>query len=443
MSTPSDPFVHWFRSSAPYIHAHRGRTFVILFGGELLASRGARDFIHDVALLQSLGVRVVLVAGARPQIDAALARRGEEPRYVNGMRVTDDAALSCVKEAAGTIQVELGALFSTSLPNSPMAGARVRVATGNFVHARPIGVIDGVDFQHSGQVRKIDTEAIEQRLDDGAVVLLSSIGYSLTGDAFNVSTADVAASAAIGLGADKLIGLIEGRGLVDSKGRPLPELTPTEAERVVASKRKLARDVRRHLSAAASSVRRGVRRAHLISRLQDGALLKELFTRDGAGTLVTGEAFEDVREARRSDVAGLLSLIEPLERQGVLVRRSREMLEDDIRHFTVIERDGMIVACAALYPYAEDSMAELACVAVHEAYRGTGRGDQLLAFVERSCRSLGVERLFVLTTQTTHWFVERGFATVSRRELPKSKRAGIDKARGSKVLVKELGPVDR
>ena len=170
MSASSDAFVHWFRSSAPYIHAHRGRTFVIVFGGELLETRGARDFIHDVALLQSLGIRVVLVAGARPQIDAALARRGAEPRYVAGMRVTDDVALACVKEAAGTIHVELEALFSTSLPNSPMAGARVRVASGNFVTARPVGVIDGVDYVHSGLVRKIDAEAIGQRLDDGAVV---------------------------------------------------------------------------------------------------------------------------------------------------------------------------------------------------------------------------------------------------------------------------------
>ncbi len=313
MPASSDPFVQWFRSSAPYIHAHRGRTFVILFGGELLQSRGARDFIHDIALLQSLGVRVVLVAGARPQIDEALKRRGAEGVYVSGMRVTDNVSLACVKEAAGTIQVELEALFSTSLPNSPMAGARVRVATGNFVTARPIGVLDGVDFQHSGHVRKIDAEAIQQRLDDGAVVVLSSIGYSLTGDAFNVGTPDVASAAAIALKADKLICLIEGRQLTDTKGNVLHEITPSDAEKIVASKRRLARDVRRHLEAAATSVRRGVRRAHLVRRGADGALLRELFTRDGVGTLVTGEAFEDVRRARRADVGGIHALIEPLE----------------------------------------------------------------------------------------------------------------------------------
>ncbi|MCA9532197.1 MAG: amino-acid N-acetyltransferase [Myxococcales bacterium] len=438
MPASSDPFVQWFRSSAPYIHAHRGRTFVILFGGELLQSRGARDFIHDVALLQSLGVRVVLVAGARPQIDAALARRGTEPRYVAGMRVTDDTALACVKEAAGTIHVELEALFSTSLPNSPMAGARVRVASGNFVTARPVGVIDGVDYEHSGLVRKIDAEAIGQRLDDGAVVLLSSIGYSLTGDAFNVGTPDVASAAAVALKADKIICLIEGRPLTDGRGSPLHEITPSDAEKLVASGRRLGRDVRRHLEAAATAVRRGVRRGHLVERAADGALLRELFTRDGVGTLVTGEAFEDVRQARRADVGGIHALIEPLEERGVLIRRSREMLEDDIDHFTVIERDGMIVACAALYPYPEKKMAELACVVVAEEYRHTGRGEELLAFVEKRCRDRGLTRVFVLTTQTAHWFIERGFVPGRRSDLPALKRAKVDPGRGSKVFLKTL-----
>jgi amino-acid N-acetyltransferase len=438
MPAPSEAFVHWFRSSAPYIHAHRGRTFVIVFGGELLTSRGARDFIHDVALLQSLGIRVVLVAGARPQIDAALARRGAEPLYVAGMRVTDAVALSCVKEAAGTIFVELEALFSTSLPNSPMAGARVRVASGNFVTARPVGVIDGVDYEHSGLVRKIDAEAIGQRLDDGAVVLLSSIGYSLTGDAFNVSTPDVASAAAVALRADKIICLTEGKPLTDGRGNALNEISPAEAEAIAKSGRRLGRDVRRHLEAAAIAVRRGVRRGHLIERTANGALLRELFTRDGVGTLVTGEAFEDVRQARRADVGGIHALIEPLEQRGVLIRRSREMLEDDIDHFTVIERDGMIVACAALYPYAEKKMAELACVAVHDEYRHTGRGEDLLAFVERRCRDQGLARIFVLTTQTAHWFLERGFVPAKKSDLPPLKRAKVDPARGSKVFIKTL-----
>lgn len=438
MTDPHDAgFVAWFRASAPYIHAHRGRTFVILFSGELLRSAARADFVHDVALLQSLGVRVVLVAGARPQIDVALERRGRKPEYAAGLRITDRDALECVKEAGGTVQVELEALLTTGLPNSPMAGASVRVASGNFVMAQPVGVVDGIDYQYSGKVRRVDAEAIRQRLDAGAVVTMTSVGYSLTGEAFNVSTSAVASEVACAIGADKLIALTEGT-LTDGSGEVIHELDPDEAERLGRAKRRRARDLKRQLLAAARAVRMGVPRAHLIPRRIDGGLLRELYTRDGVGTLVTATAFEGLRSARRTDIGGLLALIEPLEREGILVRRSRAMLENDVERFTIVERDGMVVACAALYPYPEEGAAELACVAVSEEYRGGGRADALLQYVERTCREQGISRLFVLTTQTAHWFVERGFEPGRRRDLPADKRRRVDSRRKSKVLVKAL-----
>lgn len=438
MSPKLDPFVQHFRASAPYIHAHRGRTFVIMFGGEAVDSKGFRTLLYDVALLHSLGVRLVLVAGARPQIDAALARRGEEPRYEGGLRVTDDIALQCVKEAVGANRVELEALLSMGLPNSPMAGARLRVATGNFVVAQPIGVVDGVDYQHTGKPRRIDAEAIAQRLDDRAIVVLTPIGYSATGEAFNISSHDVAAAAAIALRADKLIGLLEGPGLLDARGSVPNQLTPREAEALLRSGRSLGHDVRRHLVAATQACEGGVPRAHLVARRNDGSLLRELFTRDGIGTMVTSETFEGVRPAARSDVGGILALIEPLEEQGILVRRSREMLENDIERFTVIERDGMVVACAALYAYPDDGIAELACLVVHPDYRTSGRGDQLLHYLERDCKSQGLRKLFVLTTQTSHWFRERGFDGCKLDELPAARRSHYDQGRRSKILIKSL-----
>ncbi len=431
-------FVEWFRASAPYIHAHRGRTFVLVVGGEVMKSSGLRSFVHDVALLSSLGIRLVLCVGARPQIDERIALRGKKPRFVNGVRVTDRLALECVKEAAGTNRVELEALLSMALPNSPMAGARMRVVTGNFVSARPVGVIDGVDYQYTGEVRRVDADAIRAHLDSGAVVILTPMGYSITGEAFNVSTPDLAAAAAGALRADKLVCLVEGKGVVDRRGRLKHELTPEDAEALLAGDHGLARDVELHLGSAVRACRSGVRRAHLVSRRIDGGLLRELFTRDGVGTLVSEHQFEGVRPARSTDVAGILELIEPLEKLGILVRRSREMLEQDIGKFIVLERDGMIVGCAALYVFPEEKIAELACVAVHAQYREAGRAEVLLQYVERVCKEQGVGRVFVLTTRTAHWFVERGFEPSSIRVLPEAKRALYDKKRRSKVFVKTI-----
>jgi len=438
MSPKVDPFVQHFRASAPYIHAHRGRTFVIMFGGEAVASKDFRTLLYDVALLHSLGVRIVLVAGARPQIDEALARRCEQSRFEGDLRVTDEVALQCVKEAVGATRVELEALLSMGLPNSPMSGARLRVATGNFVMAQPVGVLDGVDYQYTGKPRRVDAEAIRQRLDDGAIVVLTPIGYSSTGEAFNISSHDVAAAAAIALGADKLIGLLEGQGVLDAEGLSPSQLSPHEAERYLHSGRDLGHDVERHLAAAVEACQAGVPRAHLVARQSDGALLRELFTRDGVGTMVTSEAFEGVRSAEQSDIGGILALIAPLEEQGILVRRPQEMLENDIDGFTVIERDGMLVACAALYAYPDESIAELACLVVHPDFRTSGRGGQLLQYLERQCEAQGLRSLFVLTTQTSHWFREHGFDNCELNELPQSRRSHYDQGRRSKILLKPL-----
>jgi amino-acid N-acetyltransferase len=409
-----------------------------MFGGEAVASKELRTLLYDVALLHSLGVRLVLVAGARPQIDEALARRGAQPRFVGDLRVTDEVALECVKEAVGATRVELEALLSMGLPNSPMAGARLRVATGNFITAQPVGVVDGVDYQYTGKPRRIDAEGIRQRLDDGAIVVLTPIGYSVTGEAFNVSSHEVAAATAIALRADKLIGLLEGQSLLDSGPRAPSQLTPQEADQLLRSGRDLGHDVQRHLAAAIAACKGGVPRAHLVSRQSDGSLLRELFTRDGVGTMVTSETFEGVRPATQADIGGILALIEPLEEQGILVRRPRKMLENDIDRFTVIERDGMVVACAALYPYPDDSIAELACLVVHPDYRTSGRGEQLLQYLERQCDAQGLRRVFVLTTQTAHWFRERGFETCDLDEVPEARRSVYDQQRRSKILLKSL-----
>ncbi|MCU7797833.1 MAG: amino-acid N-acetyltransferase [Candidatus Thiodiazotropha sp. (ex Myrtea spinifera)] len=433
-----DNFVDWFRGSSPYIHAHRNRTFVIAFGGEAVADEQFANLVHDIALLHGIGIRLVLVHGARPQIEEKLNTRGVEMQYINGLRVTDDTALTCVKEAAGTVRVEVEALLSMGLANSPMAGARIRVASGNFVTARPIGVRDGIDYCHTGEVRRVDAAGIEQRLASGAIALVPPLGYSPTGEVFNLSAADVAASVAIALGADKLINLVEAKGVTDSRNRLIPNMVPKAVDTLLARRKQLPEDLVQNLNAALTACRSGVKRVHLIDRKLDGALLKELFTRDGIGTLITAEPYEETRIAQIDDVGGLLELIEPLEEEGMLVRRSRELLETEINCFTLMERDGMVIACAALYPYSQESMAELACVVVHPDYRGGDRGERLLDHMEKSAKAQGIEKLFILTTQTAHWFREHGFVQGDLKDLPMRKRELYNYRRNSKVFIKPL-----
>lgn len=431
-------FVAWFRSSSPYINAFRGRTFVVMFGGDAVADERFANLIHDIALLNSLGVRLVLVHGARAQIERRLQASHTKMHYAHGLRVTDDDALAAVKEAAGALRVEIEALLSMGLANSPMAGARLRVASGNFVTARPLGVRDGVDYCHTGEVRRIDAEAIRQRLDDGAIVLLSPLGYSPTGEVFNLTALEVATATAVTLGADKLVCLVEGPGLADAQQHLVRQLSLAEASQWLDEPRPLPGELATYFRNAVEACSRGVRRAHLIDRHIDGALLLELFTRDGIGTLITADTYEGTRKATIDDVGGILELIVPLEAEGILVRRSRERLETEIDCFTVVERDGMIIACAALYPFQDEGMAELACLAVHPSYRDGGRGEALLSFVERDARQQGIRKLFVLTTRTTHWFQERGFNLAQIADLPVDRRRLYNYQRKSKVLIKEL-----
>ncbi|MFO7592703.1 MAG: amino-acid N-acetyltransferase [Pseudomonadota bacterium] len=437
-SLDQQTFVRWFRDSSPYIHAFRGRTFVVAFGGEVIAEEQFANLVHDIALLNSLGVRLVLVHGARPQIEQRLNDRGVEMQYVNGLRVTDAAALACVKEAAGAVRVEIEALLSMGLANSPMAGADIRVTSGNFVTAQPLGIRDGIDYLHTGEVRSVDTEAIHRQLSEGGIVLLSPIGYSPTGEVFNLSAEDVATAVATQINAEKLIHLIDGNGLQLDDETLVRELNLKEAESYLAEKEKLPEPIAKSLFSAIFACGKGVSRAHLINRHVDGSLLLELFTRDGIGTLISGETFEDIRQAGIDDVGGILELIEPLEQEGVLVRRERERLEMEIDHFTVIERDGTVIASAALYPFADEGCGELAGLAVHPDYRKQGRGDELLEYIERKAKSMGVRRLFVLTTRTAHWFQERGFNAASLDELPIKRRQLYNYQRRSKVFIKSL-----
>jgi amino-acid N-acetyltransferase len=433
----TEAFVKWFRAATPYIHRWGGATFVIAFGGEVLADGEFQQLTHDINVLVSLEVRVVLVHGTRPQIEEQMRQHGVTPRYEQNRRVTDDQALACVKEANGIVRVEMEALLSMELANSPMWGADIRVSSGNFVTAKPVGVVNGVDFKHTGEVRKIDAEGIRRRLDDHEVVLISPIGFSPTGDVFNCTLEDVATSTAIALQADKLIFLTETAGALDAKGKLISELTVKQAAELAAANN-LPEDVQIYLPCAIKACAHGVKRVHLISRHVDGALLIELFTHHGIGTMIVPESPERIRTATPEDIPGILQILEPLEQQGILVKRDREILEREIDHFFVIESEGNIFGCAALYVFAEQKTAELAALAVNPFYRDGGRGERLLAYAEAKARHMGLKSIFVLSTRTTHWFIERGFVEADTSRLPDRKQALYNYDRRSKVFVKEL-----
>ncbi len=421
-----------FRSSAPYINAHRGKTFVLMFGGEAIEHANFPNIIHDIALLNSLGVRLVLVHGARPQIDARVAWRDLVPRFSDGIRITDKQTLECVKDAAGSVRSQVEALLTMGLPNSPMHGAQIRVCSGNMVVAKPMGVRDGVDYENTGMVRRIDTTGINDHLNDGSIVLLSPMGYSSTGEVFNLSHEDVATQAAVALKADKLIVFSSRDGIFNQDGKLLRTLVRPDLQRMVAEG--AIQTETTVATALATSVAAGIPRAHCVSFVKDGALLQELFTRDGTGSLVMEHHYEQLRGATIDDVGGILKLINPLEERGILVKRSRERLESEINQFIVIVRDGMIIACAALYLYEDEGLAELACVATHPDYRGKNRGERILEAVTQRAVSAGINKLFVLTTVTAHWFLEQGFEQADVTALPSQKQELYNFQRNSKVF---------
>ena len=430
-------FVSWFRAVTPYINAFRGKTFVIAFGGKAVASEFAKTLAYDVNLLVSLGIRLVLVHGARPQIEEELQEKNLESVYHRGYRVTDAAALDCVLDAVGSVYLEIEAMLSQGLPNTPMANSRIRVIGGNFITGQPIGVLDGIDMQYAGKVRKVDAEGINAQLGLGNIVLLNCEGPSPTGEIFNLQMEEAAEAVAVAIKADKLVYLTDSRGVTAKDGELLDAMTADEVAELLSGGDWLSPDIRRYLPCSVRATRAGVGRVHLISFEQDGALLRELFTHDGVGTVVTRESLENIREAKPDDIAALIALIEPMEEEGILVHRPRELLEREIEQFSIMLHDGIIVGCAALYPHSEDE-AELACLAVSHEHREWGYGEQLMKRIEKRARKGGIKRLFVLTTRTEHWFVERGFKVGKVDDLPANKRDMYNYQRRSKVLFKTL-----
>ena len=436
MNNSEQNYVKWFRNAAPYINAHRGKTVVLMFGGEAVSHPNFANIIHDISLLRSLGVKLVVVHGARPQIVDRMQQRGIEENVVGNIRVTDAQTLVAVKDATGSLRLHIEALLSTGLVNSPMHGSQIRVSTGNFVIAKPMGVRNGIDYKYTGRVRRVDSDGINMQLDYGSIVLLSPIGYSPTGEVFNLALEDVATQTAISLKADKLIAFTEDEGLIDKSGKLIRSCSVRTVKTLLDENDCHVRQLL--LRSIIQSGEHGVERCHCVSYQSDTALLQELFTRDGAGTLIAKDHKELIATATIDDVAGILELIQPLEEEGVLVKRSRELLEMEIECFTVLKKEDVIIACAALYPYPEVEMAEVACVVIDPDYRKGNRGERIINALELSAKKKGLTSLFLLTTVSGHWFLEQGFVEAPLEMLPEGKKQMYNFQRNSKVFIKDI-----
>ena len=425
-------FLSFFRQAAPYIHAHREKTFVIHFDCDFSDPKLEKT-LHDCALLQSLGVKLVLVYGTKKEINQNLEKQGIKAEFYKGRRITTKQILPEILNCAGALRLKIEAALSMSLANSPMQDASIKVASGNFLTAQPMGIIDGIDFGLSGKIRRINIAAINSHLEQGEIVLISPIGFAPNGEIFNLNAEEVASEIAISLNAHKLIYMVAGVSeLIENNS--LRQLQPKLAEDLLTEVEVLYP----YLISASNACEKGVRRVHLVDKKNEGALLQELFTRDGLGIMITADIYDDLRPATVDDIGHLMALIKPLEEAGILIPRSREKLEQEIEHFYLLIRDGSIIACAALYPYEKEKTAELACLAVAPEYRQHKRAEFLVSELLDLAKKQGLESVFLLTTQTAQWFEERGFVRISVQDLPEKKKNNYNYQRNSRIYRKML-----
>lgn len=429
-------FIKWLRHSSPYINFHRGSTAVVMLPGIAIQNENFQNIVYDLALLRSLQIKVIVVFGALPQIQTRLGLSSATTFIDNKTMVTSAKDMATVVQTVGEVRIKIESLLSIGLPNSPMFGAKVRVVSGNFITSRPFGVINGIDHKFTGTVRKIDVEGIKLALDSNSLVVLPPLGISLTGEVFHVKYNDIAVRVAKDLAVDRLVAYTSDEGFRDLDDELHPEMSVLECKKQldILEKNNITSQ---SLEACYKVCSNGLSRAHMVSYKQDGAILQELFTRQGSGTLVHSDNYKNIRTASLDDINGIISLIRPLEEKGLLVKRSREILEREVKNFYVVDFDGVIIACAALYVYSEGK-AEIACLATHADHQGGGRAAQLIKKISVDAKSRGVKEVFVLTTQAGHWFVENGFCDSDLSWLPEEKKKLYNFQRNSKVYTREL-----
>ncbi len=429
--------IDWLRQTSPYINTHRGKTFVIWFSGDMLESAEFTSLIHDLTLLSHLGVKLVLAHGMRTQIEAELTQRGIAPQFgtdsnsTQSVRITSSESLPVITAVSGDMRSRLESSFSTGLPDSPMSGAQITVTSGNFIVAKPYGIRDGIDYQHTGEIRKLRVQKIRSLLNAEMVVLLTPVGYSPTGEMLNLLSEDVAMQAAIALGADKLIYLHSDAASISKNLRELSATDQRDPAGLVADNSESIRGV---IERSKSACQQGVGRCHIVDANKNDALLQELFTRDGSGLLIDRGDYDSIRPADTNSVNGIMALIKPLMADGTLTHRTEQDLEREIHNFYIIEREGSVICSASLQIYGD--IAELGCLAVHPDFRASGKASDMLNHLVKVAKHKHCKKMFGLSTRTGDWFIEQGFTEDSAESLPVSRQ--VEKNRGSKLYTLNL-----
>ncbi len=431
-------FVGAFREATPYIHYLKDKTIVLAISSSIIKSPVFAALAQDINLLASLGVRLVLVHGVRQYVNDLMTEAGLGIQYHAGRRITDAITLEKAKQACGIVRFNVESALALGMPHTPSGNIRLRITSGNFLLAKPLGVIDGVDMHYAGRVRKVDQTGITSLLDMGSVVLISPLANSLSGYSYNLALEEVAADIAIALKAEKLVFINQEKGVLAKDGTIISTLTTNEIEELQTSIPQSI-SITRILSAIRKALYHDVTRAHLISGAADGALFKELFTRDGFGTSFAKSSFLKVEKAHAEDIPDIIRLIRPLEEKGILVPRSIAYLENHIHEFSLLKNDQQICGCVALKPYPKNNCAELACLVVSPTIQASGSGEILLDYVLKNARSQQLDNVFCLSTQTGDWFTERGFIHADTDVLPKERLEEYqENKRHSKIFVYPL-----
>lgn len=411
-------FVHAFREAAPYIHYLRDKTLVIGISSELLNSTTLLTLAADLNLLASLGVRLVLIFDAESQIQVQCHQYHHPIQHIHGRLLVNQHMVNLAKQICGGLYFDFQAAFSLGFAHSPQRNPRLRLSSGNFISAKPMGVIDGTDMLYTGSVRKVDTAAIHSQLNERAIVLISPIATSLGGQSYFLSHYETAEAVAVALQAEKLIFIEKNAGISDGKGSFFNSLTAKEAQ-TLAKQLPENDPIHTLLNVASHALSQGVSRVQILSGHNDGDLIQELFTRNGAGTSIAQDSLVTIRPAQERDIAEIINLIRPLEEQGILVHRSREYLEHRIQDFFVLENDRQICGCVALkHFHSTPEAAELACLAIAPETRTAGYGALLLKHICQIAKQQNKQHLFALSTHTADWFSERGFCSASITDLP-------------------------
>ena len=440
-ATAQSSFIQNFRLSAKYINLFNQNIFVIALSGYVFNEDQFVKIAQDINILHSLKIKVILVYGARPQVESILVKNKIPVRLLKNMRVTSSAALKHVIEVNGAIRNKIEATLSTI--KSVSEG--MRLSSGNFLTAMPVGIIDGIDMESTGKIRGVDVEAIKNKLNHHEIVIVSPIGYSPIGQIFNLSYEQTAANIAVAINADKLIFYVDANGILNERGELIPELTSEKAHKLIShieekpspeSAQNLSYDDFNILKSSVFAIKNKIKKVHLINRHIDGSLIEELFTEKGSGTILTEFALENFRKATEGDLKDIYRILFPLEKRKILIERDLTQIKGMINQFYVLEHDKKFVGCVSLNSFKESL--ELASFSIEPKYQRLGFGKKLLKLCELEAKKLKYDEIFILTTQSEHWFAENGFKEKSKELMPTFKKKTYQSERNSKYLTKKL-----